>query len=94
MKPNLTLLLSDKIRCNDIIEESVKMNVDLANNVEQDETPHLIDGIVMTKFDTIDDKVGAAVSMTYVSGLQTFFICQKGELASISINDLVDRIIS
>ncbi|EKX39380.1 hypothetical protein GUITHDRAFT_160017 [Guillardia theta CCMP2712] len=30
--------------------------------------PRLIDGIMLTKFDTIDDKVGAAVSMTYVTG--------------------------
>lgn len=25
------------------------------------------DGIVLTKFDTIDDKVGAAISMTYIT---------------------------
>ncbi|CAL5328237.1 unnamed protein product [Camellia sinensis] len=30
--------------------------------------PRLIDGILLTKFDTIDDKVGAALSMVYISG--------------------------
>jgi signal recognition particle receptor subunit alpha len=33
-----------------------------------------IDGIVLTKFDTIDDKVGAALSMTYTSGAPILFV--------------------
>ncbi|CAD7087777.1 unnamed protein product [Hermetia illucens] len=34
----------------------------------------LVDGIVLTKFDTIDDKVGAAISMTYITGQPIVFI--------------------
>uniref|UniRef100_A0A8C7MYW2 SRP receptor subunit alpha n=1 Tax=Oncorhynchus kisutch TaxID=8019 RepID=A0A8C7MYW2_ONCKI len=37
-------------------------------------TPCLIDGIVLTKFDTIDDKVGAAISMTYITGQPIVFV--------------------
>ncbi|ORX40944.1 putative signal recognition particle binding protein [Kockovaella imperatae] len=33
-----------------------------------------IDGILLTKFDTIDDKVGAALSMTYVTGQPILFV--------------------
>ncbi|KAK4683688.1 signal recognition particle receptor subunit alpha, partial [Tremellales sp. Uapishka_1] len=33
-----------------------------------------IDGIILTKFDTIDDKVGAALSMTYVTGQPILFV--------------------
>ncbi len=36
--------------------------------------PRGIDGIVLTKFDTIDDKVGAAISMTYISGQPILFV--------------------
>ncbi|KAL7693366.1 putative signal recognition particle, SRP54 subunit, GTPase domain, SRP/SRP receptor [Plasmopara halstedii] len=36
--------------------------------------PHRIDGIVITKFDTIDDKVGAAVSMVYKTGQPIMFV--------------------
>jgi signal recognition particle receptor subunit alpha len=36
--------------------------------------PRLIDGIVLTKFDTIDDKVGAAISMVYVTGKPIVFV--------------------
>merc|ERR1712147_402229 len=38
------------------------------------ENPHTIDGIVLTKFDTIDDKVGSAISMTYISGQPIVFV--------------------
>ncbi|KAJ7197348.1 hypothetical protein O6H91_Y504200 [Diphasiastrum complanatum] len=34
----------------------------------------LIDGILLTKFDTIDDKVGAALSMVYISGAPVMFV--------------------
>jgi signal recognition particle GTPase len=34
----------------------------------------IIDGIVLTKFDTIDDKVGAALSMVYASGAPVMFV--------------------
>jgi signal recognition particle receptor subunit alpha len=33
-----------------------------------------IDGIILTKFDTVDDKVGAALSMTYVTGKPVLFV--------------------
>ncbi|TIC02260.1 P-loop containing nucleoside triphosphate hydrolase protein [Wallemia mellicola] len=33
-----------------------------------------IDGMLLTKFDTIDDKVGAALSMTYITGQPIFFV--------------------
>jgi len=36
--------------------------------------PRLVDGIILTKFDTIDDKVGAAISMTYTTGQPIFFV--------------------
>lgn len=33
-----------------------------------------IDGIILSKFDTIDDKVGAAVSMSYATGAALLFV--------------------
>ncbi|BGO91245.1 hypothetical protein NBRC10512_001308 [Rhodotorula toruloides] len=33
-----------------------------------------VDGMILTKFDTIDDKVGAALSMTYVTGQPIYFV--------------------
>ena len=33
-----------------------------------------IDGMLVTKWDTVDDKVGAALSMTYVTGQPILFV--------------------
>ena len=43
------------------IEQLVKFNAALADN-SANANPHLIDGIVLTKFDTIDDKVNQICS--------------------------------
>ncbi|MED6239399.1 hypothetical protein ATANTOWER_005975 [Ataeniobius toweri] len=51
----------------------VKFNQALADHSMSDK-PRLIDGIVLTKFDTIDDKVGAAISMTYITGQPIVFV--------------------
>jgi signal recognition particle receptor subunit alpha len=36
--------------------------------------PHLIDGMVLTKFDTVDDKVGVALSTSYKTGQPAVFV--------------------
>lgn len=51
----------------------VKFNRALADH-SMAQTPRLIDGIVLTKFDTIDDKVGAAISMTYITSKPIVFV--------------------
>lgn len=33
-----------------------------------------VDGIVLTKFDTVDDKVGASLSMVYSTGKPIVFV--------------------
>lgn len=35
---------------------------------------HQIDGIILTKFDTVDEKVGAALSMSYKTGQPILFV--------------------
>ena len=37
-------------------------------------SPRLIDGIMLTKFDTINDKVGAALSLVYTTGKPIVFV--------------------
>merc|ERR1712107_893777 len=58
---------------NEAIDQLVKFNAALADHSSQ-ENPHTIDGIVLTKFDTIDDKVGSSISMTYISGQPIVFV--------------------
>jgi signal recognition particle receptor subunit alpha len=58
---------------NEAVDQLVKFNSALADHSSM-ENPHLIDGIVLTKFDTIDDKVGSAISMTYITGQPIVFV--------------------
>jgi len=71
--PDLVLFVGEALVGNEAIDQLVKFNAALADNSAQ-ENPHTIDGIVLTKFDTIDDKVGSAISMTYISGQPIVFV--------------------
>merc|ERR1712142_18465 len=71
--PDLVLFVGEALVGNDAIDQLTKLNQSLAD-FSQMNRPRLIDGIVLTKFDTIDDKVGAAVSMTYTTGQPIVFV--------------------
>merc|ERR1711962_1368187 len=71
--PDLVLFVGEALVGNEAIDQLVKFNAALADHSSQ-ENPHTIDGIVLTKFDTIDDKVGSRISMTYISGQPIVFV--------------------
>ncbi|KOX70543.1 Signal recognition particle receptor subunit alpha like protein [Melipona quadrifasciata] len=72
-EPDLVLFVGEALVGNEAVDQLVKFNQALADH-SQSNNPHIIDGIVLTKFDTIDDKVGAAISMTYITGQPIIFI--------------------
>ncbi|EIW85399.1 signal recognition particle binding protein [Coniophora puteana RWD-64-598 SS2] len=56
-----------------------------------------IDGMLVTKWDTVDDKVGAALSMTYVTGQPIFFVgCGQTytDLRQLRVGNVVKAILS
>jgi len=71
--PDLVLFVGEALVGNEAVDQLVKFNRALAYHSGQD-NPHTIDGIVLTKFDTIDDKVGSAISMTYITGQPIVFV--------------------
>ncbi|KAM9734161.1 signal recognition particle receptor subunit alpha [Menidia menidia] len=71
--PDLVLFVGEALVGNEAVDQLVKFNRALADHSMSDK-PRLIDGIVLTKFDTIDDKVGAAISMTYITGQPIVFV--------------------
>ncbi|XP_019950617.1 signal recognition particle receptor subunit alpha isoform X2 [Paralichthys olivaceus] len=71
--PDLVLFVGEALVGNEAVDQLVKFNQALADHSMSDK-PRLIDGIVLTKFDTIDDKVGAAISMTYITGQPIVFV--------------------
>ncbi|KAK9686048.1 Signal recognition particle, alpha subunit, N-terminal [Popillia japonica] len=72
-EPDLVLFVGEALVGNEAVDQLVKFNQALAD-YSASTNPHLIDGIVLTKFDTIDDKVGAAISMTYITGQPIVFV--------------------
>jgi signal recognition particle receptor subunit alpha len=46
----------------------------LAGNSALQGNSRTIDGIILSKFDTVDDKVGAAISMTYSTDKPILFV--------------------
>lgn len=73
-KPDLVLFVGEALVGNDAVDQLSKFNERLADLAADPTTRNLIDGIVLTKFDTIDDKVGAALSMVYQSGAPIMFV--------------------
>lgn len=71
--PDLVLFVGEALVGNEAVDQLTKFNRALADNSTMN-NPHLLDGIVLTKFDTIDDKVGAAISMTYITGQPIIFV--------------------
>ncbi|PFH50054.1 hypothetical protein AMATHDRAFT_177726 [Amanita thiersii Skay4041] len=56
-----------------------------------------IDGMLVTKWDTVDDKVGAALSMTYVTGQPIIFVgCGQTytDLRQLRVQNVVQAILS
>ncbi|TDH65105.1 uncharacterized protein CCR75_007271 [Bremia lactucae] len=72
-EPDLVLFVGEALVGNDGIDQISMFDRALADYSDRRE-PHCIDGIVITKFDTIDDKVGAAVSMVYKTGQPIMFV--------------------
>lgn len=69
-KPDVILFVGEALVGNDGISQLNEFNKALLNYSSN----YSINGIVLTKFDTVDDKVGAAISMTYTSGKPIVFI--------------------
>lgn len=72
-RPDRVLFVGEALVGNDAVDQLSKFNQALADH-QSTSAPRLIDGIVLTKFDTIDDKVGAAVSMVYTTGQPIVFV--------------------
>merc|ERR1712154_443180 len=90
-KPDLTLFVGEALVGNDGVDQLMEFNKALAMNGNT----HLIDGIILTKFDTVDDKVGAAISMTYKSRKPIVFIGtgqNYGDLERMKVKTLIRKL--
>eukprot|EP00515_Schizochytrium_aggregatum_P019151 CAMPEP_0202119618 /NCGR_PEP_ID=MMETSP0965-20130614/43740_1 /ASSEMBLY_ACC=CAM_ASM_000507 /TAXON_ID=4773 /ORGANISM="Schizochytrium aggregatum, Strain ATCC28209" /LENGTH=561 /DNA_ID=CAMNT_0048689541 /DNA_START=108 /DNA_END=1794 /DNA_ORIENTATION=- len=72
-RPDLILFVGEALVGNDGRDQLVLFDKALADYSESAD-PRRIDGMILTKFDTIDDKVGAAVSMVHSTGQPIIFV--------------------
>mmetsp|Transcript_98798 Transcript_98798/g.175947 ORF Transcript_98798/g.175947 Transcript_98798/m.175947 type:complete len:593 (-) Transcript_98798:131-1909(-) len=72
--PDLVLFVGEALVGNDAIDQVSKFNRSLVDMSADPRNPRGIDGMLLTKYDTVDDKVGAALSMVYVTGQPVVFV--------------------
>jgi signal recognition particle receptor subunit alpha len=87
-QPDLVLFVGEALVGNEAVDQVRKFNQALYDNstiTNSNEQARLIDGIVLTKFDTIDDKVGAAISMTYTTGQPIVFVGTGQKYADLKV---------
>ncbi|XXG81424.1 hypothetical protein AAC387_Pa09g2061 [Persea americana] len=93
--PDLVLFVGEALVGNDAVDQLSKFNQKLAD-LSTVPTARLIDGILLTKFDTIDDKVGAALSMVYISGAPVMFVgCGQSytDLKKLNVKSIVKTLL-
>ncbi|CAK9183329.1 unnamed protein product [Ilex paraguariensis] len=93
--PDLILFVGEALVGNDAVDQLSKFNQKLAD-FSPSPNPRLIDGILLTKFDTIDDKVGAALSMVYISGSPVMFVgCGQSytDLKKLNVKSIVKTLL-
>jgi len=73
-QPDLVLFVGEALVGNDAIDQVTKFNRALTDYSHDRRNPRGIDGMLLTKYDTVDDKVGAALSMVYVTGQPIVFV--------------------
>mmetsp|Transcript_15435 Transcript_15435/g.42438 ORF Transcript_15435/g.42438 Transcript_15435/m.42438 type:complete len:613 (+) Transcript_15435:133-1971(+) len=72
--PDLVLFVGEALVGNDAIDQVTKFNRSLIDMSHDRKHARGIDGMLLTKYDTVDDKVGAALSMVYVTGQPIIFV--------------------
>ncbi|RHZ79020.1 hypothetical protein Glove_152g39 [Diversispora epigaea] len=72
-KPDKIIFVGEALVGNEAVDQLTKFNQAL-KDFSGLQNPRHIDGIILTKFDTIDDKVGAALSMAYTTGQPILFV--------------------
>ncbi|KAJ1923326.1 hypothetical protein IWQ60_005959 [Tieghemiomyces parasiticus] len=72
-QPDKVIFVGEALVGNEAVDQLTKFNRALKDFSGLAQPRH-IDGIILTKFDTIDDKVGAALSMTYTTGQPILFV--------------------
>jgi signal recognition particle receptor subunit alpha len=73
-RPDMVLFVGEALVGGDGVDQLTEFNRALLENAEPGKAPRGIDGILLTKFDTVDDKVGAALSMVHACNIPIAYL--------------------
>jgi len=73
-QPDLITFIGEALVGNDGVDQLTKFNSAMIELAPDNTRPREIDAILISKFDTVDEKVGAAISMTYATGKPIIFV--------------------
>lgn len=94
-EPDLVLFVGEALVGNEAVDQLTKFNAALMDHSDV-RNPRTIDGIVLTKFDTVDDKVGSSISMTYTTGQPIVFVGtgqDYGDLKKLDVPSVVNALL-
>lgn len=92
IKPDRTVFVGEALVGSEGVDQLGKFSAALRHS----DGRQAIDGIILSKFDTVDDKVGAAITMAFVSGAPVLFVGvgqTYTDLRKLSITMVVDSIL-
>lgn len=79
--PDVVLFIGEALTGNDGTDQLLKFNKalkELSSNLKKErglmEEGREIDGVLLTKFDTVDDKVGATINLVYTTGKPIVYV--------------------
>jgi signal recognition particle receptor subunit alpha len=72
-KPNLVVFIGEALVGNDAVDQITKFNKALVEESTESFKPE-IDAILLSKFDTVDDKVGTALSLVYATSKPILYV--------------------
>lgn len=96
-RPDLVLFVGEALVGNDGVDQLVEFDRALKDLAADATHPRSVDGIVLTKFDTVDDKVGTALSMVYRTGIPIVFLGvgqQYPDLRKLNVAAVVKALLS
>ena len=95
-KPNLVVFIGEALVGNDAVDQITKFNDALKHESTENHEAE-IDAILLSKFDTVDDKVGTALSLVYTTSKPILFVGvgQKyPNLKELNVNTVVQALLS
>ncbi|OMJ21869.1 Signal recognition particle receptor subunit alpha [Smittium culicis] len=93
--PDKIIFVGEALVGNEAIQQLTKFNKALVE-YSSSHVKRTIDAIILSKFDTIDDKVGAALTMTYITGKPIIFVGTGQtytDLRGIRVSSVVDSLL-